>query len=216
MSDEAKGGYNFGDKVTNPKDTNGYIGQTVWDGAQRDREANKYYCAVEVRFDDAQELLDSNQLGNLSDEEIALLNQGGIINLLATMGYYFVVKCTIDIWSNVPDDFPRTSGKGKYDDLMLAKLAQKGEIGKENIDNDNNLYTPGMQRVKTIVSYQPIDIFFQESDVDFDPVRVLKNNWPLEIQYDARGCNPTVTDEYLEFRYGARPDTEAGTPVPLV
>lgn len=213
MSNEDNGGYQFGEKDVNPKDAPGMFGQTVWNGQDRTRAANAQYCAVEVVFDDAQFRLMAGELTGLTKEEQAAIDSGAIINMMAAMGYYFVVKCTIDVWSNDEQDFPKISGTNKYDQILNQQILEKNKIGEDNLDTATVRYTPTMRRVKTIVSYYPVDIFIHDKESmpsiqnNYFPIYTTKCNWPREIEYSARGDAPVVDSNYLEFLYGFRPDT---------
>lgn len=188
----AEPGINFAVGQTNPPNADGLYGMTVWDGSQgRDNERNRYYGAVEVRF------WDTEHMDTLSG------NPDPRTSMLAAMCYNFVVRATVDIYTNEEHTF---------------KI--KG-YNKDYYEHSGEWY-----RVKTIVSYMPIDVFIRDGEQEivngqpkpknrprFNPTKCAIN-WPRDIQYDARGYCPTIDDEFLEFYYGFYPDRDRKDSVP--
>lgn len=167
--------------VTSPRNAKGMQGMTVWAGYDNgNQEINKTYGAVRVIYDD------SDVMKQVTDRNIQ--------DILAAGLYQFVVKATVDIFANEATQF---NIKGDED----------GSYGSipELEPSDGKYY-----RVKSFTSYMPIDIFVIDADsvnMKFDPFR-CSINWPIDIQFDSKGYNPEVIDQYLEFYYGYFPDTQ--------
>lgn len=85
--------------------------------------------------------------------------------------YRFIVKAQIEIY------------RGQYDHATQT------------------ITTANAQRLATINSFYPVDIFF---DADNKGIRVgdIATNWPRYCAYDATGYNPTTPNEALFFKYG--------------
>lgn len=212
LTDPRKNG--LGNNTVNPKDEPGMIGQTIWDGTDQTLQRNKTYCAVEVRFKDNQFLYKNNKLDPQAKDGEVL----DPYDMMTCMNHNFVVKATINIYSNDAEDFPATSSQGKFDeDLAEGGILNKNFAGGARVVQDGTVYdsqgnqvgtggtvfNPETRLVKTIVSYYPVDIFIKEdASADFDVLAVRELNWPREIQFDAQGGNPTVSAGYLTFLYG--------------
>lgn len=193
-------GYERG--VTNPRDSDGMYGQSMWDGTNRDDPDNKYFGAVEVEWFDNQDALDRQLLDGLKEEETQ-----DYIDIMAASGWQFLIKATIDIYSNMPNELPRIGANGKYEKVQNNDQVTFDDNGKLKQEyTTTHAFTPTIEKVKQIVSYLPIDVFIQDSDgaEEFNAYNI-DMNWPSEIIFDSRGYTPQIHDCFLNFKYGARP-----------
>lgn len=108
----------------------------------------------------------------------------GTGSTMAQHMYRFIVKCQVDIMR----------GQYQQDNMKIA------------IDGDT-------ERIASITTYYPIDVFFNEEDINIDAAYpkfrdYMYTNWPNYIQYDARGYNPTQMHDPLIFKFGSKYDAE--------
>lgn len=107
--------------------------------------------------------------------------------------YRFIVKAQVDIM------------KGQYD--------QKDKM----IETDGDI-----ERIASVVSYYPIDVLFNDSEIVwddsegenaqwFEPLYKIFTNWPRFVEYDARGLEPKATGDPLYFKFAYNPDEEGVT-----
>lgn len=97
--------------------------------------------------------------------------------------YNFYVKATVEVETD-----------------LETKVYRKG------VDNTYGSYSAqagSWHRLKSFSAIYPIDVFIHDGDpvARFNPQKVYIN-WPQEILYDARGYNPIIDADYLEFYYG--------------
>jgi hypothetical protein len=79
--------------------------------------------------------------------------------------------------------------------------------------------SPREEKVATIHSFYPVDVFFTNSVAGFEP-RWIYTNWPKQVSYDPNGYNPKVwglrpEEDALMFRYGEHARDELQAPPSL-
>lgn len=149
----------------NPDGAPGLFAMTLWDGSDKTKPQNATYNAVQIKYEPRAGI-------GITHEQVC--NQ-------------FIVRCQIDIETDLPTTVRRKTGAGIGD----------YEVGAGQ----------GWHRIKSINSWYPIDIFIEDEDntVDFNP-NFVSINWPQSIAYDSRGYNPVIDSDYLEFYYAYFPD----------
>lgn len=170
--------------TVNPKNAPGMYGMTVWDGAvDADQNINSVFGAIEVEFHDA--------------GQDGIFEFGQTEDPLAAGLYNFVVKAQIDIYANESTSWDYVWGTHKEEEVKNDIPELKPSDGKYH-------------RVKSFVTYMPVDVFIRDQGskgIKFD-CNKCSLNWPIDIQFDARGYNPVIWEDYLEFYYGYYPDTQ--------
>lgn len=156
----------------------GIQAMTTW--AYNDPKAHQY-GAVEIRYEP----------GAGMDRDV----EYGQKLYHSDLMYRFVVKCQVDVETNLATD------------VITRKMgATMGEYEQAYEES----YT--WHRIKSINSWYAIDVFIENNGEanHFDP-RMVSCNWPWDLQYDSRGKNPVIDADYLEFYYGFFPDNEVKT-----